>query len=74
MAKARTGHVGRWERLVRIALGITLLGFALVCPWAASLGPVVTWPSAIVGAVLLATGAIGWCPVYRMAGHPRRDG
>jgi hypothetical protein len=61
-------NVGRADRILRIALGLVLIGFALFCPWAASLGPWVTWPSGIVGVVLVVTGATRRCPGYALVG------
>ena len=61
-------NVGRADRIIRIVLGITLLGFALFCPWAASFGAIVTWPSGIIGAVLLVTGLSRRCPGYSLIG------
>jgi Protein of unknown function (DUF2892) len=46
-----------WERVIRIGVGIALLSliFILNSSW--------KWLS-LVGLVPLATGVIGWCPVY----------
>jgi len=59
-------NVGRWDQAARISLGLVLLGFAVFCPWAASFGAAVTWPSGIIGAVLLFTGLTRRCPAYRL--------
>jgi len=61
-------NVGHADRILRIALGLVLIGFALFCPWAARLGPWVTWPSGLVGAVLVMTGATRRCPAYALTG------
>jgi hypothetical protein len=61
-------NVGRADQALRIAAGLVLLGFALFCPWAASLGPWVTWPAGLVGGVLLLTGATRRCPGYALIG------
>lgn len=48
-------NVGGIDRLARVALGIGLVA------WAALLqGPAWAW----AGAVPLATGLLGWCPLY----------
>ncbi|MEM7498120.1 MAG: DUF2892 domain-containing protein [Pseudomonadota bacterium] len=60
------GSIGRFDRVLRFVLGITLLGFGTLCPWAASLGADVQWVSGIIGVVLIATAAIRFCPIYRM--------
>lgn len=59
-------NVGRWDQAARISLGLVLLGFAMFCPWAASFGAAVTWPSGIIGVVLLVTGLTRRCPAYRL--------
>jgi hypothetical protein len=51
-------NVGGIDRVVRIAAGLGLVG------WAAMGGPVWAW----IGVVPLATGAIGWCPPYAIFG------
>ena len=51
-------NVGGIDRVIRIAAGLGLVG------WAAMGGPVWAW----IGVVPLATGAIGWCPVYPLLG------
>ncbi|MFW5654735.1 MAG: YgaP family membrane protein [Roseicyclus sp.] len=61
-------NVGRADQVLRVVLGLVLLGFALLCPWAASLGPWVTWPSGLIGAVLLVTGLTRRCPGYALIG------
>ena len=68
MKTARIGCVGTWDRALRIVLAIVLLGFAFVCPYARSLGPGVVWVSGILGGVLLVTGLLARCPLYRLLG------
>ncbi|MBI3093922.1 MAG: DUF2892 domain-containing protein [Rhodocyclales bacterium] len=51
-------NVGGIDRVLRIAAGLGLVG------WAAMGGPVWAW----IGVVPLATGSIGWCPVYPLLG------
>ncbi len=52
-------NVGGIDRVLRILVGLGLVA------WAALLGgPVWAW----IGIVPLATGAIGFCPVYPMLG------
>ena len=59
-------NVGRFDQIARIIMGLVLLSFALSCPWAASFGATVTWPSGIIGAVLLVTGLTRRCLAYRL--------
>lgn len=68
METARPGHVGAVDRAVRLILGFVLVTFALFCPFAHSLGPVVVWGSGIGGAVLIVTAALRVCPLYRLLG------
>ncbi len=51
-------NVGGIDKILRIVAGIALLA------WALTGGPV--W--ACVGIVPLATGLMGWCPLYPMLG------
>ena len=51
-------NVGGIDRVIRIAAGLGLVG------WAAMGGPLWAW----IGVVPLATGAIGWCPPYAIFG------
>jgi len=51
-------NVGGIDRILRIVVGLVLIG------WAAMGGPVCAW----IGALPLATGAIGWCPAYAIFG------
>lgn len=59
-------NVGRFDQIARVTVGLVLLGFALFCPWAASFGAALTWPSGIIGSVLLITGLARRCPAYRL--------
>lgn len=53
-----------WDRIVRVALGATLLvGWAVGWAegaWAAVMG--------VAGLLLAATGIVGFCPAYRLLG------
>lgn len=51
-------NVGGIDKILRIVVGLALIAWALMG------GPVWAW----VGAVPLATGAIGWCPAYNLFG------
>ncbi len=61
-------NVGRLDRVGRAVLGLVLLGFAIFCPFAQTLGPLVVWASGLAGAALLASAAVGVCFVYRLFG------
>ncbi len=52
-------NVGGIDRILRIVLGLVLIGLTLT-------GTIGVW--GWVGVVPLATGAIGWCPPYAIFG------
>jgi hypothetical protein len=52
-------NVGGIDRILRIVIGLVLVGLAAT-------GSVGWW--GWLGLVLLATGAIGWCPPYALFG------
>lgn len=51
-------NVGGIDKVLRIVAGIALIAWALMG------GPVWAW----IGIVPLATGLIGWCPIYLLLG------
>jgi hypothetical protein len=62
-------NVGRIDQVIRIAAGLLLIGLfaaGVIGPWG------------LVGIVLLATGMVRFCPLYRILGlrtcgaHPQR--
>ena len=52
-------NVGGIDRILRIVVGLVLLGLTLT-------GTIGVW--GWLGVVLLATGLIGWCPPYAIFG------
>lgn len=50
---------GTIDRVIRIVVGLALIALVFV-------GPQTAW--GWVGAVLLVTGLVGWCPAYRLLG------
>lgn len=68
MSETAAGRVGHMDRVFRVAIGLILIGFALACPFAAELGASTQWISGLVGAVLVATAALRFCPLYRVLG------
>lgn len=48
-----------WDRAARVVLGLTLLSMVFV-------GPQTLW--GLVGVVPLATGLLGYCPLYQIVG------
>ena len=48
-----------WDRIARVIIGVVLIGAGLLAVtggWG--------WALAAVGLVLIATGIVGWCPIY----------
>jgi len=54
-------NVGNTDRIVRIAAGLLILGLFFVLEGNAR------WVG-LVGIVLIATGLVRWCPIYRLLG------
>ena len=52
-------NVAGWDRGIRIALGLALLLATVV-------GPQTLW--GLAGFVLIGTGLVGFCPLYRLVG------
>ena len=52
-------NVGGLDRIARVVVGVVLLGLAAT-------GTVGVW--GWLGIVPLATGALGWCPAYKLLG------
>ncbi len=52
-------NIGKTDRLLRLVLGLGILGVAAY--WKC-------WISAIVGVILLFTAAVGWCGLYQIFG------
>ena len=52
-------NVGTIDRIVRVVVGLALISLVFV-------GPQTAW--GWIGAVLIATAAIGFCPAYRLFG------
>jgi hypothetical protein len=74
MAAGFPRNVGPLDRGLRAAVGITLLLFALFCPFAARQGALVVWGSGLVGAVMLLTALSGSCLLYSALGVSTRKG
>ncbi|MDE2612104.1 MAG: DUF2892 domain-containing protein [Burkholderiales bacterium] len=52
-------NIGSLNRLVRVIVGLVLIGLTLA-------GTIGVW--GWIGVVPLVTGAVGWCPAYRLLG------
>jgi hypothetical protein len=60
--KANEGSV---DRAIRMVLGLVLLGVAFAVLGIGTVGGVI---AAVVGAVLVTTGLVGFCPAYAVFG------
>lgn len=61
-------NVGSMDRIVRVALGLLLLAAGLFWPYVQSFGMAASVGVVVVGLVLAATGALRFCPAYRVLG------
>lgn len=49
-----------WDRIARVVLGVVLLGLG----WTGAVGGTLGTVFKFLGFVPLATGLVGWCPIY----------
>lgn len=68
-------NVGLIDRIIRAVLGVGLIWAALTKSLFPALfaGPVMMWGAVFVGAVLLITAAVSFCPLYRAMGCSTRS-
>lgn len=58
-------NVGTLDRALRALVGILALLGAFVLGWFSGW---MVWAAAAVGVIMLGTAALGFCPLYRLAG------
>ncbi len=58
-----TRNEGTFDRVLRTVLGIALLAIAIF-----ALANVWQWVLGAVGLILIITGLVGFCPLYRLVG------
>ncbi len=61
-------NVGQWDRAIRIIVGAILVALPFVSNAAIWDGAVFAWGAPIVGLILIATGFLRFCPIYRLFG------
>ncbi len=61
-------NVGKFDRILRAALGLALLWLAFGSGYTVMDGAVLKYIAAAVGLVMLAVAAIGTCPIYSVLG------
>lgn len=63
-----TANLGKIDRVIRIILGIVLLAAPFVTGWGIFASSGATIISVIAGAIMVATSAMRFCPLYRIFG------
>lgn len=63
-----SANVGTIDRILRLVIGIVLIVLPFVTGFALWTNPLWMYGSVIVGAVLVGTAAIRFCPLYRLFG------
>ena len=61
-------NVGTLDRVVRLIVGALLIAAPFTTTWAVWANPIALWASIVVGAVLIATSAFSFCPIYAALG------
>ena len=61
-----TFNVGTPDRIIRLILGLLLIAAPFITGWTLFTNPVWTWGAVLVGLVLIVTGAVRFCPAYRL--------
>ena len=61
-------NVGIIDRLVRLVIGAALVLAPFLTGWPLWSNAVALWASVVVGVVLVATSAFGFCPIYAALG------
>ncbi|MGB4118332.1 MAG: DUF2892 domain-containing protein [Polaromonas sp.] len=61
--KAMKTNMGSTDRILRVLAGLILLGLAFTGTFG-----VWDWVGYVIGAMMLGTAAIGWCPPYALFG------
>lgn len=61
-------NVGTLDRVIRLVIGALLVAAPLATGWPLWANPLAYWASIVIGLVLVATSALGFCPIYRALG------
>lgn len=61
-----TFNVGTPDRIIRVILGLLAIAAPFITGWTQFTNPVWTWGAVLVGLVLIVTGAVRFCPAYRL--------
>lgn len=63
-----TANVGTFDRIARLVLGVALIALPFVTEFALWDMPVARFGVPVVGAVLVLTAGLRFCPLYRLLG------
>ena len=63
-----TTNVGTWDRFVRLIVGIALIVAPLINFMGMGSSSTLAYVMMAVGAILIVTAAVGFCPLYRIFG------
>ena len=63
-----TTNVGTWDRFVRLVVGIALIVAPLINFMGMGGSSMLAYVLMAIGAILIVTAAIGFCPLYRVLG------
>ncbi len=61
-------NVGSPDRIARIIIGIVLIVAAFIPALPLGANPILQWGSVVVGAVLIVTALVRFCPLYTLFG------
>lgn len=64
----KSANVGRIDRIVRLIVGTLLIAAPIFFSGALPVGPVLSWATPLVGAILVMTALFRFCPLYRLIG------
>ena len=63
-----TANVGSADRLIRILLGLILVALPFVTSFGLWTNPIAAFGVPVIGAVLIVTALVRFCPLYRLFG------
>lgn len=63
-----TFNVGTPDRIIRVILGLLLIVAPFVTGWTLFASSAWSWGAVIAGVILVATGAVRFCPAYALFG------
>jgi len=64
----KTANVGTADRVIRIVLGVILIAAPFLTTSELWANPLALWGAVLVGAILVLTSAVRFCPLYRLVG------